>query len=353
MADISKAVLVTGCSTGIGRATAEHLASKGWKVYATARKPESITDLEAKGCKLLALDVCDESSMQAAVSAVEQAEGAVGVLVNNAGYSQSGAVESVPLDQVRRQFETNVFGLVRMVQLVLPGMRRQGWGKIVNISSMGGKLTFPGGGFYHGTKHAVEAISDALRWEVRGFGIDVVVIEPGLIKTQFGETAVGSIDGAAQDGPYAKCQVQRSGRDRHGRRLRGPDGPSRCRARGRREEDREGDQRAAAEDPLSGDRLRPPGHDPAQAAHGPDVGRDAGQPVPAAPVTALRAGEGRRGRRSGSKKGSGRPEGRPLCCPNYIWYGQRPPEGGGCLSQQLWRSREAGGYGLRSLTEGA
>jgi NADP-dependent 3-hydroxy acid dehydrogenase YdfG len=204
MADISKAVLVTGCSTGIGRATAEHLASKGWKVYATARKLESIADLEAKGCKLLALDVCDESSMQAAVSAVEQAEGAVGVLVNNAGYSQSGAVESVPLDQVRRQFETNVFGLVRMVQLVLPGMRRQRWGKIVNISSMGGKLTFPGGGFYHGTKHAVEAISDALRWEVRGFGIDVVVIEPGLIKTQFGETAVGSIDGAAEDGPYAK-----------------------------------------------------------------------------------------------------------------------------------------------------
>jgi short-subunit dehydrogenase len=204
MADISKAVLVTGCSTGIGRATAEHLASKGWKVYATARRLESIADLEAKGCKLLALDVCDESSMQSAVSAVEQAEGAVGVLINNAGYSQSGAVESVPLDQVRRQFETNVFGLVRMVQLVLPGMRRQGWGKIVNISSMGGKLTFPGGGFYHGTKHAVEAISDALRWEVRGFGIDVVVIEPGLIKTQFGETAVGSIDGAGEDGPYAE-----------------------------------------------------------------------------------------------------------------------------------------------------
>jgi short-subunit dehydrogenase len=204
MADISKAVLITGCSTGIGRATAEHLASKGWKVYATARKLESIADLEAKGCKLLALDVCDESSMQSAVAAVEQAEGAVGILINNAGYSQSGAVESVPLDQVRRQFETNVFGLVRMVQLVLPGMRRQRWGKIVNISSMGGKLTFPGGGFYHGTKHAVEAISDALRWEVRGFGIDVVVIEPGLIKTQFGETAVGSIDGSGKGGPYAE-----------------------------------------------------------------------------------------------------------------------------------------------------
>jgi short-subunit dehydrogenase len=204
MADISKAVLITGCSTGIGRATSEHLAAKGWNVYATARKLESIQDLEAKGCKLLALDVCDESSMQSAVAAVEQAEGAVGVLINNAGYSQSGAVESVPLDQVRRQFETNVFGLVRMIQLVLPGMRRQRWGKIVNISSMGGKLTFPGGGFYHGTKHAVEAISDALRWEVRGFGVDVVVIEPGLIKTQFGETAVGSIDGSGDDGPYAE-----------------------------------------------------------------------------------------------------------------------------------------------------
>jgi len=205
MPDISKTVLITGCSTGIGRATAEHLAAQGWNVYATARKPETIQDLEAKGCKLLALDVCDESSMQAAVASVEQAEGAVGVLVNNAGYSQSGAVESVPLDQVRRQFETNVFGLVRMIQLVLPGMRRQGWGKVVNISSMGGKLTFPGGGFYHGTKHAVEAISDALRWEVRGFGVDVIVIEPGLIKTHFGDTAVGSIDeSVSANGPYAE-----------------------------------------------------------------------------------------------------------------------------------------------------
>jgi NAD(P)-dependent dehydrogenase (short-subunit alcohol dehydrogenase family) len=205
MADISKAVLITGCSTGIGRATAEHLASNGWNVYATARRLETIEDLEGRGCKLLALDVCDESSMQSAVAALEQAEGAVGVLVNNAGYSQSGAVETVPLDQVRRQFETNVFGLVRMIQLVLPGMRRQRWGKIVNISSMGGKLTFPGGGFYHGTKHAVEAISDALRWEVRGFGIDVVVIEPGLIKTRFGDTAAGSIDGSGpEEGPYAE-----------------------------------------------------------------------------------------------------------------------------------------------------
>ncbi len=200
--DVSKAVLITGCSSGIGRATAEHLADKGWNVYATARRPESIADLEAKGCKLLALDVTDEASMQQAIAAVEQAEGAVGVLVNNAGYSQSGAVESVPLEQVRRQFETNVFGLVRLCQLALPGMRRQGWGKIVNVSSMGGKLVFPGGGFYHGTKYAVEAISDALRWEVRGFGVDVVIIEPGLIKTDFGNVAAGSVDAAPAEGPY-------------------------------------------------------------------------------------------------------------------------------------------------------
>ena len=144
--------------------------------------------------------------MRAAVAAVEDAEGAVGVLVNNAGYSQSGALETLPLDRLRAQFETNVFGLVRLCQLVLPGMRRQGGGRIVNVSSMGGRLTFPGGGAYHGTKHAVEALSDALRFEVRGFGVDVVLIEPGLIKTRFGETAAGSIDAAVAEDhdPYAE-----------------------------------------------------------------------------------------------------------------------------------------------------
>jgi NAD(P)-dependent dehydrogenase (short-subunit alcohol dehydrogenase family) len=204
MAEASKAVLITGCSSGIGHATAEHLAARGWTVYASARRTESIEDLAKRGCRTLSLDVTDEDSMRAAVAAVEDAEGAVGVLVNNAGYSQSGALETLPLDRLRAQFETNVFGLVRMCQLVLPGMRRQGGGKIVNVSSMGGRLTFPGGGAYHGTKHAVEALSDALRFEVRGFGVDVVLIEPGLIKTRFGETAAGSIDAAAADGddPY-------------------------------------------------------------------------------------------------------------------------------------------------------
>ncbi len=188
---VSRTVLVTGCSSGIGRASAERLAQAGWTVYATARRLDSVADLT--GCRLLELDVTDDASMLAAVAQIEQEEGAVGVLVNNAGYSLSGAVESVALDDARRQFETNVFGLARLTQLVLPGMRDQGWGRIVNVSSMGGKLTFPGGGWYHASKHAVESLSDALRFEVAGFGIDVVVVEPGLIRTAFAETAVGGI----------------------------------------------------------------------------------------------------------------------------------------------------------------
>ncbi|MGI8858869.1 MAG: oxidoreductase [Rubrobacteraceae bacterium] len=199
----SRVVLITGCSSGIGRATAERLAGRGWTVYATARKVEDVADLERRGCRLLPLDVTDEGSMRSAIEEVEKAEGSVGVLVNNAGYSQSGAVEAVPMEKVRCQFETNVFGLVRMCQLVLPGMRRQGYGRIVNLSSMGGKLTFPGGGYYHATKHAVEALSDALRFEVTGFGVKVVLIEPGIIRTGYAEAAVDSMGEPETGGPYA------------------------------------------------------------------------------------------------------------------------------------------------------
>jgi NAD(P)-dependent dehydrogenase (short-subunit alcohol dehydrogenase family) len=201
----SKAVLITGCSSGIGRATALRLAGAGWTVYATARRPETLGELQAAGCRTLALDVTDEQSMQAAVAEIERTEGAVGVLINNAGYSQSGAIETVPLQAVRRQFETNVFGLVRLTQLVLPKMRAQRWGKIVNVGSMGGRLSFPGGGHYHATKHALEAISDALRFELRGFGIDVILLEPGLITTEFGEAATASMADVelTGDDPYA------------------------------------------------------------------------------------------------------------------------------------------------------
>jgi NADP-dependent 3-hydroxy acid dehydrogenase YdfG len=195
-------VLITGCSTGIGRATALRLAKNGHTVYATARKLDAIADLEAAGCKLLALDVMDEESMKLAVDTVVEREGGIGSLVNNAGYSQSGAIETVDLDAVRKQFETNVFGLIRMSQLVMPSMRERGQGRIVNMSSMGAELVFPGGGIYHATKFAVEAISDAMRWEVKGFGVDVVVIQPGLIKTEFGTAAGHSMSAHATGGPY-------------------------------------------------------------------------------------------------------------------------------------------------------
>ncbi len=200
---VSKAVLITGCSSGIGEATARRLAGHGWKVYASARRLESIEHLADAGCELLQVDVCDEQSMRTAVEQVEREHGAVGVLVNNAGYSQGGPIEQVPMQAVRRQFETNVFGLVELTQLVLPAMRAQHWGKIVNVGSMGGKLTLPGGGFYHATKHALEAISDALRFEVRGFGVDVTLIEPGLIVTEFGKTAAATMGEAGAGGSAA------------------------------------------------------------------------------------------------------------------------------------------------------
>ena len=202
MAEPSKAVLITGCSSGIGRAIAERLAAGGHRVYATARRPESIAPLAERGCETLALDVTDDDSMRAAVARVEEAEGAVGVLVNNAGYGQSGAIEATPIAAVRRNFETNLFGYIRMAQLVLPGMRRQGFGRIVNMSSVAGRVTMPGSGPYSATKFAIEAMSDALRFEVRGFGVDVALIEPGPIRTAFTSTANAGMPDA--DGAYAE-----------------------------------------------------------------------------------------------------------------------------------------------------
>jgi len=195
-------VLITGCSTGIGQATARHLAERGHTVYATARQLDSLTDLAAVGCHTLDLDVTDEHSMQAAVSTVEAEHGAIGALVNNAGYSQSAPVEEITPEGLRRQFETNVFGAVRLCQLVLPGMRSAARGRIVNVSSMGGRITLPGAGAYHATKYALEAFSDALRYEVAGFGVQVVIIEPGPVHTQFGSTAAVSMGQAADRGPY-------------------------------------------------------------------------------------------------------------------------------------------------------
>lgn len=217
-----RVALVTGCSSGIGAATAARLRAAGWTVYATARRPDSLGELAAAGCRTLALDVDDEQSMQEAVEAILAEGGRIDALVNNAGYSQSGPIETVPLEAVRRQFETNVFGLVRLTQLVLPGMRARRQGRIVNVGSMGGRLTFPGGGFYHATKYALEAISDALRFEVAGFGIAVVLVQPGLIRTGFTAGASRSLDATPPGaGPYEAFtrEVERITRESY---VRGP-----------------------------------------------------------------------------------------------------------------------------------
>lgn len=177
-------------------------------MYATARRPEELGALEDAGCVALRLDVTDEPSMSAAVERVEADHGAVGVLVNNAGYSQSGALETLPLERVRRQFETNVFGLLRLTQLVLPGMRRRGRGTVVNVSSMGGRLTWPGAGAYHASKYAVEALSDTLRFEVAGFGVDVVVVEPGLVRTSFDDAVSEAMPQTGADDPYGSFNAE-------------------------------------------------------------------------------------------------------------------------------------------------
>lgn len=203
---VNDPILITGCSTGIGRAVALALLERGHTVYATARLVETLADLEAKGAKILALDVTDEDSMTAAVQKVESEYGAVGTLINNAGYAKYGAFENVSLDDARQQLETNVFGLARLTQLVLPEMRAAGRGRIINISSMGGRLALPLGAWYHASKHAIEALSDTLRQEVRAFGIDVILIEPGAVRTAFDATLDAEYT-SDTDGPYSSLEA--------------------------------------------------------------------------------------------------------------------------------------------------
>ncbi|MFC9943265.1 SDR family NAD(P)-dependent oxidoreductase [Streptomyces pratensis] len=196
--------LITGCSSGIGRATAFRLHQAGLRVVATARDPRTLGDLKDLGMDTRALDVTDEESVRAAVEGVTAAHGRIGVLVNNAGYGLSGTFEETGLDRVRCQFETNVFGLVRLTQLVLPGMRERGGGTVVNVSSIFGRYAAPGGGYYHASKHAVEALSDALRLEVSGFGIRVVVVEPGPVHTAWGQTFVDQLPSNRDNSPYRR-----------------------------------------------------------------------------------------------------------------------------------------------------
>lgn len=199
----AKVSLVTGASSGIGQATALRLKALGHTVYAAARRVDRMQNLSDAGIHTLAMDVTDDASMQAGIHDILKKSGRIDVLINNAGYGSYGALEEVSPDEARAQFDVNIFGAVRLIQLVLPHMRAQRSGTIVNISSMGGKMYTPLGGWYHGTKFALEAISDCLRLEVKPFGIDVVIVEPGGIKTEWGSIAANKLRDVSGTGPYA------------------------------------------------------------------------------------------------------------------------------------------------------
>ena len=223
-----KVALVTGASSGIGQATALRLHAAGYTVYGVARRTDRMQHLAEQGIKTLAMDVTDEESMTLGIKQILDQSGRIDVLVNNAGYGAYGAVEDVPLKEARRQFDVNVFGAARLVQLVLPGMRARRSGTIVNITSMGGKVYTPLGAWYHATKFALEAFSDCLRLETAGFGIDVVIIEPGAIVTEFNSIVADHLDqtAAAGTGAYAeqaKAVAETSRSEATAKRASSPD----------------------------------------------------------------------------------------------------------------------------------
>ncbi len=198
-----KTALITGASAGIGRATAMLLKKKGYSVYAGARRTSRMKDLEQMGIHTFSLDVTDDESMTASVKAVLEKEQSIDVLVNNAGYGSYGAIEDVPIKEGKRQFEVNLFGMARMIQLVLPKMRENHYGKIINISSMGGKIWTPLGGWYHASKFAVEGFSDCLRMETQQFGIDVILVEPGGVKSEWADISAEHIEKYSGNSAYA------------------------------------------------------------------------------------------------------------------------------------------------------
>ncbi|MFB6131573.1 MAG: SDR family oxidoreductase [Salinigranum sp.] len=200
-------VLITGCSSGIGRATALGFLEEDWVVYATARNPADIQTLgERQGCRIAKLDVTDDEDVSRVVDRIVEEEGHITCLVNNAGYAQMGPIEDVPTPEVHRQFDVNVYGPHRLTRAVLPHMREQEDGTIVNVSSVVGRVSFPGMGVYAGSKFAVEAMTDALRGEVEEYGIEAILIEPGPVDTQFTERAEAEVRGS-EDVPG----IERSG----------------------------------------------------------------------------------------------------------------------------------------------
>ena len=201
---MNKVALVTGASSGIGMSTAKELAQSGFIVYAAARRIDRMEELTAGGIRPVSLDLTNEESMIKCVDRILKETGRIDVLVNNAGYGSYGAIEDVPLEEAKRQFDVNVFGMARLIQLITPSMREHHYGKIVNISSMGGKIWTKFGGWYHATKFAVEGLSDCLRMELAPFGIDVIVVEPGGIKTDWGFIAANNLKKTSAGGAYSE-----------------------------------------------------------------------------------------------------------------------------------------------------
>jgi NAD(P)-dependent dehydrogenase (short-subunit alcohol dehydrogenase family) len=199
----NRVAIITGASSGIGSAAALSLLSQGFTVYGAARRIDRLEALASQGVKPLALDVTDAKSMQDGIANVLASSGRIDVLVNNAGYGSYGAIEDVSQEEAKRQFDVNVFGAMELTKLVLPQMRKHGSGRIINISSVGGRAVGPFGGWYHGTKFALEALSDSLRMELKPFGIDVVVVEPGGIKSEFLDIAASGLQATSGNGPYA------------------------------------------------------------------------------------------------------------------------------------------------------
>jgi NAD(P)-dependent dehydrogenase (short-subunit alcohol dehydrogenase family) len=210
---MDRVAFVTGASSGIGEATAHRLLNDGFRVFVGARRLDRMEKLAAQGATPLALNLTDDASIVAAIDVIRTQAGRLDALVNNAGYGSYGALEDVPLAEARRQFEVNVFGLARLCQLALPMMRAQKYGRIVNVTSVGGKMWEPMGSWYHATKFAVEGLSDCLRVEVEPFGIDVVVIEPGAIQTEWAGIAADGLRQASGSGAYAALA------DNHARML--------------------------------------------------------------------------------------------------------------------------------------
>lgn len=201
---MKKVILITGASSGMGKVFAQDLAKEGHIVYGAARRVDLLEELAQKGVKTIALDVTNDESMQSCVQTILDKEGRIDVLVNNAGYGSYGTIEDVSMEEARRQLDVNVFGLARMTQLVLPGMRKHKSGKIINISSIGGKIATPFGAWYHASKFAVEGMSDSLRTEVKPFGIDVVVIEPGGVKSEWATIAYENLTKTTQNTAYSE-----------------------------------------------------------------------------------------------------------------------------------------------------